>query len=80
MNAKVDTGKESKRARFVRVAERRTVRVLSDLRLLSQCSNRRTYEYSPEQVRRIFREIRRTLHATEEKFSESGAKTHFKLG
>jgi len=73
-----DTHRESKSERFTRVAERRTVRVLTDLRLLGQCANRRSYEYSPEQVRKIFREIRRSLRAAEERF-EDGRNTQFRL-
>lgn len=74
-----DTDRESKSDRFIRVAERRTAKVLTDLRLVGQCANRRTYEYSPDQVRQIFREIRRSLTATEKRFQETGATTRFKL-
>lgn len=74
-----DTRRESKSERFIRVAERRTRKVLTDLRLLGQCANRRTYEYSPDQVRKIFREIRRTLADAEKKFTEVETKTQFKL-
>ena len=74
-----DADRESKGDRFIRVAERRTAKVLTDLRLLGQCANRRTYEYSPEQTRKIFREIRRSLGAVEKRFEETGLKTQFKL-
>jgi len=74
-----DTSRESKSERFVRVAERRTAKVLTDLRLLGQCANTRTYEYSPDQVRKIFREIRRTLRDAEKKFAETEGKSQFKL-
>jgi len=46
-----------KRERFLRVAERRTNNVLSDLRLLGNCSNRQNYEFSPEDIKRIFQAI-----------------------
>ncbi len=74
-----DTSRESKSEHFVRVAERRTAKVLTDLRLLGQCANRRTYEHSPDQVHKIFREIRRTLADAEKKFTEIEGKTKFKL-
>ena len=74
-----DIHRESKSDRFIRVAERRTGKVLTDLRLLGQCANRRTYDYSPDQVRKIFREIRRTLAVVEKRFDETGVKTQFKL-
>jgi chorismate mutase len=71
---------ESKAERFKRVAEKRTQKVLTDLRLLGQCGNRRTYEFSPDQVRKIFREVRRTLKQTEDKFTERGDRARFRLG
>ena len=74
-----DIAKESKSDRFIRVAERRTAKVLTDIRLLGQCANRRTYEYSPDQVHKIFREIRRDLAAAGRKFEETEAKTRFRL-
>ena len=79
MVEKNDIDRESKSNRFIRVAERRTAKVLTDLRLLGQCANRRTYEYSPDQVRKIFREIRRNLGAVEKRFEENEVKTQFKL-
>jgi len=72
----------SKRTRaeaFRRVAEKRTERVLDSLRLLGQCSNRRSYEYSDEQVAKIFREIRIALRRAEQKFNSDIKNTHFKL-
>jgi len=71
---------ETKAVGFKRVAERRTQEVLTDLRLLGQCANRRTYEFSPDQVHKIFREIRRNLKETENKFTEQGNKNRFRLG
>jgi mRNA-degrading endonuclease HigB of HigAB toxin-antitoxin module len=47
----------SKRERFVRVAERRTNNALTDLRLLGNCSNRQNYEFTPEDVKRIFQAL-----------------------
>lgn len=52
-----------RRERFLRVAERRTNNVLSNLRLLGNCSNRQNYEYDQEDAKKIFQaldaEIRR---------------------
>jgi len=79
MAGKNETDRESKSDRFIRVAERRTGKVLTDLRLLGQCANRRTYEYSPDQIHKIFREIRRSLGAVEKRFEETGVKAQFKL-
>ena len=38
--------KESKREKFVRMAEARTIKIISMVRLLGNCSNRLAYEYS----------------------------------
>lgn len=65
--------------RFVRIAEKRTQRVLESLRLLGQCSNKRSYEYTDEQVNKIFREIRHCLRETEQSFRGTKSKTSFRL-
>lgn len=70
---------DKKADRFVRIAERRTARVLNALRLLGQCSNKRSYEYTDDQVNSIFREIRRSLRDTEQRFRQGRAATHFRL-
>lgn len=72
--------KRSKAEAFRRIAERRTERVLQSLRLLGQCSNRRSYEYNDEQITKIFREIRSAVRHAEKSFHNSNKKTiNFKL-
>jgi len=53
---------EAKRERFKRVAERRTNRILSDLRMLGNTSNKSLYSYTRADVDKIFNaiEIRKT--------------------
>ena len=65
--------------RFIRIAEKRTQRVLESLRLLGQCSNKRIYEYSDEQVNKIFREIRYYVRETEQSFKGTKSKRTFRL-
>jgi len=65
--------------RFARIAEKRTLRILESLRLLGQCSNKRSYEYTDEQLNKIFREIRRCLRETEQGFRGTESKRTFKL-
>jgi hypothetical protein len=67
----------SKQEAFKRIAERRTNKVLDALRLLGQCSNKRSYEYSDIQISKIFREIRKGVREAELRFS--GAKTENKF-
>jgi hypothetical protein len=67
-----DIGQETKQDRFLRVAERRTNNVLYRLRVLSNCANRHTYEYSDEDVRKIFDAIDKELKIARSKFETSG--------
>ena len=69
----------SKADAFKKIAAKRTVRVLDSLRLLGQCSNRRTYEYTDVQINKIFREIRNATRDAEQGFKNSSKKITFKL-
>ncbi len=59
----------TKRERFKKLAESRTNEVLKRLKVLGNCSNRSTYEYSEEEISKIFSEIERKLRETKSKFS-----------
>lgn len=56
------------RENFVRLAEARTNRVLKDLELLGNLSNRSNYSYGDEDIRKIFRAVHRKMKDVEEKF------------
>jgi hypothetical protein len=45
---------ESSEERFKRIASKRTNRLLNELRLLGNCSNKGTYSYDEKQVNQIF--------------------------
>lgn len=53
--------KESKRERFVRVAEARTQKVLDDLWALGKCAHPACYEYSSDDIEKIFGAIERSV-------------------
>ncbi len=59
---------ETKKERFIRIAEARTNRVIDQLRLLGNCSNRNNYEYDEESVKKIFGTIERELRNCKAKF------------
>lgn len=59
----------TKRERFVKIAENRTNRILDQLRLLGNCSNRHNYEYSDEDVRKIFSAIEKEVRNAKGRFS-----------
>lgn len=72
--------KRVKAEAFRRIAGRRTEHVLQSLRLLGQCSNKRSYEYNDEQIAKIFREIRSAVRYAEKSFHNNKKRnTHFKL-
>jgi hypothetical protein len=69
----------SKSVNFKRGAERRTQRILDSLRLLSQCSNRRIYEYDDEQIAKIFKEIKIAVRRAEGSFAHTNKRGDFRL-
>ncbi len=71
--------KETKRDRFVRVAERRTNAILEKIRVLGNCSNKSMYEFDDDDITRIFRAIREALKETELQFKQKSNK-QFHLG
>lgn len=72
---------EPKRERFVRIAEARTNKIIDMIQLLGNCSNRGTYEYTKEDVDKIFLAIESELRDAKKKFqyTESGKSSRFSL-
>ena len=66
--------KETKRERFVRIAEARTNRILDNMRLLGNCSSKSNYEYTEEDVRKIFAALEKELKQTKNRFLGGEAK------
>lgn len=69
---------ESKRERFQRLAEKRTNEILERLRILGNCSNRGQYEYTPEDIKKIFNVIEKETKLVWSKF-KNGEIKQFKL-
>ena len=59
---------ETKRDRFVRLAEARTNKILDMLQLLGNCSSKANYDYTDEDVKQIFNAIEREVRNTKSKF------------
>ena len=53
----ISKNRENNRDRFVRIVERRVNVILNDFESLGKCSNKRNYEYTEDDVKRIFSEI-----------------------
>lgn len=59
---------DPKRARFVKIAENRTNKIIDMLRLLANCSNKSNYEYDDDDVKQIFTAIEKELKNTKNAF------------
>lgn len=70
--------KENKKERFKRLATKRTNSILGRLKVLGNCSNRSVYEYTEEDINKIFSEIERRVRETKAKF-HFPKKREFKL-
>ncbi|HHT9105923.1 MAG TPA: hypothetical protein ACFYD7_08645 [Candidatus Wujingus californicus] len=70
--------KESRHERFKRLASKRTNEILEKIRILGNCSNKSSYEYTEEEINRIFSEIDKQLKLTKSKFL-AGKRERFKL-
>lgn len=62
---------ETKQERFMRLAEKRTNGIIDSIRVLGNLANHRHYEYTNEDVEKIFSTINRELRRTRNKFSDS---------
>jgi len=67
-----------KRERFKRLATQRTNTLIQKLKVLGNCSNRSAYDYTEEEVNKIFSEIERRVRETKAKFHFTKSK-EFKL-
>lgn len=73
-------GNDIKRKRFMRIGESRVNRILTNLDNLGKCSNTRNYEYTDEEVRKIFREIDRKVKEVKMQFQgRTGNQQRFRL-
>lgn len=61
---------ETKREAFIRLATKRTTVVIDRIRVLSNCANPYAYEYTEEDVRKIFAAIERELKTARAKFQQ----------
>ncbi|MDD5015676.1 MAG: hypothetical protein PHW73_11395 [Atribacterota bacterium] len=62
---------ENREQRFKRIAEKRTDKILNDLRILANCSNKSSYAYTEEDINKIFRAIEEELKHVKAKFKIS---------
>lgn len=70
----MDAQKESRRNKFVRIAEARTNKIINMIQLLGNCSNYGVYEYSEVDIDKIFNAIETELKETRKRFNKAEPK------
>ena len=65
---------ETKREKFVRLAEARTNKIIDMLQLLGNCSNPSTHDYTKQDVDKIFATIESEVRETKKKFNKIESK------
>lgn len=64
-----------KRSKFIELAQARVNRAIKDVRLIGNLANRSAYDYSDEDVRKIFRALQKELDAAKSRFTgDAGGK------
>ena len=66
--------RETKKARFVRVAEARTNKILNQIRLVGNLANKSVYEYTDEDIEKIFSALAAEIEKQKEKFKQGKKK------
>ncbi len=68
-----------KRKRFKKLANYRTNKVLKRLKVLGNCANRSAYEYTEEEISKIFSEIEKKVREVKSKFYFPNKNKEFRL-
>jgi hypothetical protein len=68
-----------KRENFEKIATRRVEAILKNLDLLSNCSNKYTYEYTKEDTAKIFKAISSKINLCKSSFDKKLTQSNFKL-
>lgn len=61
---------ETKRDKFVRIAEARTNKIIGMIQLLGNCSNQNIYEYTQKDVNKIFNAIQFELDEAKKRYAK----------
>ncbi len=70
---------DDRRDNFKRLAAARTNEVLRRVKILGNCANRSHYDYTEEEVNKIFSEIERKIREAKAKFTFPNRDKEFKL-
>ena len=75
----MNQNQEQKKERFKRLGTQRTNSVLQRLKVLGNCSNRSAYDYTEEDINKIFSEIEKKVREIKAKFHPPQKRGEFKL-
>ena len=70
---------DERKDNFKRIAARRTNELLKKIKILGNCGNRSHYDYTEEEVNKIFSEAEKKLREAKAKFSFPNRDKEFKL-
>lgn len=70
---------ETKNEKFKRLAEKRTNRLLKDLELIGNLSNKANYDYTEKDIRKMFQVIDEHVQITKNRFRSSNNSKKFKF-
>ena len=66
---KIDSVGESKHDKFIRIAEARTNKAAEMIRLIGNCASKASYEYSEDEVKKIFAYLEKEIKSARNKFN-----------
>jgi hypothetical protein len=69
----------NRRENFKRLGTKRTLEVLRKLKILGNCANRSNYDYTEEEVNKIFSEVDKKVKEVKAKFTFPNREKEFKL-
>jgi len=75
----MDKELETKREKFLRIAEARTNKIMDMIQLLGNCSNQAIYEYTNTDVEKIFNAIEFEVKEAKKKFNRIDSKKNSKF-
>ena len=71
---------QEKEERFRRVAEKRVSRAMKAIHLVGQCSNKRVYSYTDDQVRDMFNAIENEVRLAKQLYASRNVQKGFRFG
>ena len=70
---------DERKGNFKRIAARRTNELLKRIKILGNCSNRSHYDYTEEEINKIFSEVEKKIREAKAKFTFPNRDREFKL-